>query len=249
MTNILNHFGFYLFLHLTTYFFFVNSLSEIDSLEYKLFDDLTKNYSKNVRPVKNWNDTLDVFINVELKKIANVAEYHQSILIYVQLEMIWNDAYLTWDPSSYGSINSIMLPLDKIWIPDLHLFNSAAENDRIYPSIVQVFSNGTVKAYPINQLYAHCAFDFDHFPFDTQTCDFMIGNVVEKSKVKIWLTSAVKKDYLIPNYEWNFISLKDRPEFELSVPGTLDQNDWFSNDWSVSMFTLGNWKHSFLFFY
>lgn len=133
----------------------------------------------------------------------------------------------------------MMLPVDKIWIPDLHLFNSASENDRIYPSIVEVLSDGTVMAYPINQLYAHCAFNFDDFPFDSQTCDFMIGNVVDKTKVKIWLTSSINKEYLI-HHEWNFISLKDRPDFELNIPGTMDKDDWFSNDWSVSMFTLSN---------
>lgn len=146
---------------------------------------------------------------------------------------------MTWSPSIYENIESIMIPVDYVWIPDLHLFNSAAENDRIYPSFVQVYFNGTVKAHPINQLYAHCAFDFENFPFDTQSCDFMIGNMVEKSKVKIWLISSVKEKNLIPNHEWNFVRLKDRLEFELRVPGTMDYNDWFSNDWSVSMFTLG----------
>lgn len=57
-----------------------NFCIEIDSLEYKLFNDLTKNYTKNVRPVKNWNDTLDVFVSVNLRKIANVVKLKNDSL-------------------------------------------------------------------------------------------------------------------------------------------------------------------------
>ncbi|CAF0740801.1 unnamed protein product [Brachionus calyciflorus] len=214
------------------------ALKEVTSTEYKLLQHLTQNYSKHVRPVKYWNQTQDVFVNIDLKKISNVGEYHQTILIYVRLELNWTDINLSWEPSNFSDIKSIVLPADKIWIPDLHLFNSAAENDRIYPLNVQVSSDGTVKSYPINQLYAHCDFDFSDFPYDTQKCDFLIGNVVEKSKVRIYLTTTVNESRLGKNSEWSFVKLRDRHEFELSVPGTMNKQDWFSSDWSVSMFTL-----------
>jgi hypothetical protein len=47
---------------------------------------------------------------------------------------------------------------------------SASEDDRIYPNYVRIFSDGTVKAMSISQLYAHCYFDFEDFPYDTQEC-------------------------------------------------------------------------------
>ncbi len=51
---------------------------------------------------------------------------------------------------------------------------SATENDRITPINVELFYNGTVISYPVNQLYAHCDFSFADFPFDTQDCDFIV---------------------------------------------------------------------------
>lgn len=99
-----------------------------------------------------------------------------------------------------------------------------------------------MQAFPINQLYAHCDLDFADFPYDTQTCDFMIGNVMDKSKVKVWLNSKADEARIMPNTEWSFISIKDRHEFELRIPGTMDKNDWFSADWSVSMFSLSNFN-------
>jgi len=85
----------------------------------------------------------------------------------------WTDENLVWDPKVY-SVDSFVMPAEKVWIPDLHLLNSASENDRIYPINVEVYSNGTVQAYPINQLYAHCDFDFTNFPYDIQECEFMV---------------------------------------------------------------------------
>lgn len=79
-----------------------------------------------------------------------------------------------WDSKTFGGVKSLVLPANKVWCPDLHLFNSAAEDDRIYPLNVEVFSNGLVKIFPINQLYAHCDFDFKQFPYDSQSCEFIV---------------------------------------------------------------------------
>jgi hypothetical protein len=54
------------------------------------------------------------------------------------------------------------------------LIDSATENDRIYPVNVELFYNGTVISYPVNQLFAHCDFSFSDFPYDTQDCDFIV---------------------------------------------------------------------------
>lgn len=51
---------------------------------------------------------------------------------------------------------------------------SASDDDRIYPINVEVTANGTVQTYPVSQLYAHCDFDFADFPYDTQSCDFIV---------------------------------------------------------------------------
>ncbi len=93
---------------------------------------------------------------------------------FMSLFQNWNASNLVWNPSDYGNLQSIVLPASQIWLPDLHLFNSAVEDDRIYPVNVEIFSNGNVKSFPINQLYAHCDFDFSRFPYDTQECDFIV---------------------------------------------------------------------------
>lgn len=69
--------------------------------------------------------------------------------------------------------------------------------------------------------------------------------MVEKNKVKIWMKTFASDQKLLQNMEWKFISLKERPEFELNVPGTMDEQDYFSADWSVSKFSLGSYSSLF----
>ncbi|GIX77219.1 hypothetical protein CEXT_795621 [Caerostris extrusa] len=35
----------------------------------------------------------------------------------------WMDYQLVWDPADYGGINVLRLPPDKVWKPDIVLFN------------------------------------------------------------------------------------------------------------------------------
>ncbi|GBO02132.1 hypothetical protein AVEN_75244-1 [Araneus ventricosus] len=45
----------------------------------------------------------------------------------------WMDYQLVWDPADYGGINVLRLPPDKVWKPDIVLFNK--EVGRIYQYI------------------------------------------------------------------------------------------------------------------
>lgn len=36
---------------------------------------------------------------------------------------MWNDYQLVWDQADYGGINVLRLPPDKVWKPDIVLFN------------------------------------------------------------------------------------------------------------------------------
>jgi len=52
-----------------------------------------------------------------------------KITLYCNLEIsffsqAWNDARLTWTPSSYGNMNSTTMKMSDIWIPPLVLNNA-----------------------------------------------------------------------------------------------------------------------------
>ena len=83
---------------------------------------------------------------------------------------------LAWNPAKYGGIKSLIVPAENLWIPEIHLFNSATEDDRIYPANVELWSNGTVITAPLNTLYGHCDYNFKRFPYDSQRCDFIVSD-------------------------------------------------------------------------
>ncbi len=131
------------------------------------------------------------------------------------------------------------MPADQIWIPDIHLFNSAIEDDRIYPINVELYSNGTIVSFPVNNLYAHCDFDFTRFPYDIQKCDFLLGSMIDKSKIKLNVRTFIELSRILPNPEWIFLSLSDPTTYLFNVPGTIQANkEAFNMDWNVAKFSL-----------
>jgi hypothetical protein len=41
----------------------------------------------------------------------------------VWLRMYWQNTFLKWNPDSYGGIKKITVSKDKVWVPDLTLWN------------------------------------------------------------------------------------------------------------------------------
>lgn len=41
----------------------------------------------------------------------------------VWLTMKWFDYQMRWNPIHYGNIKTIRVPPDKVWLPDIVLFN------------------------------------------------------------------------------------------------------------------------------
>lgn len=41
----------------------------------------------------------------------------------VWLNQEWYDHYLRWDPADYGGVDSLYIPAEDIWTPDIVLYN------------------------------------------------------------------------------------------------------------------------------
>ena len=42
--------------------------------------------------------------------------------VYFTLQT-WTDILLTWDPADYGGLDHVRVPIEKIWSPDIVLYN------------------------------------------------------------------------------------------------------------------------------
>ncbi|KAK6022912.1 hypothetical protein OSTOST_11373, partial [Ostertagia ostertagi] len=91
--------------------------------EQKLLYHLMKDYEKSVRPVRNASHTVTVRLGMTMTNIFDMDERNQVLTINVWLDQEWNDELLRWNPDDFGGIQSLRIPCDMIWLPDIVLYN------------------------------------------------------------------------------------------------------------------------------
>ncbi|KAL1397684.1 hypothetical protein pipiens_009579 [Culex pipiens pipiens] len=101
------------------YFGIVNGSED----EERLVRDLFRGYNKLIRPVQNMTQKVDVRFGLAFVQLINVNEKNQIMKSNVWLRLVWSDYQLQWDEADYGGIGVLRLPPDKVWKPDIVLFN------------------------------------------------------------------------------------------------------------------------------
>ncbi|NP_001191486.1 non-alpha nicotinic acetylcholine receptor subunit precursor [Aplysia californica] len=148
-------------------------------LVYDLFDK--NGYNPLIRPVVNTNDSLSIRFNLALSQIINVDEVNQVMKTNVWLQIYWKDYQLGWDPSKYGNIDSIRIRPEKVWVPDLVLFNNADGNYEVtYKSNCVLYSSSNINWIPPAIYQSSCSIDVEYFPFDQQICEMKFGSWTHK---------------------------------------------------------------------
>ncbi|EFO23786.1 hypothetical protein LOAG_04698 [Loa loa] len=145
--------------------------------EQRLLRHLLSQYEKAVRPVRNASNTVVVRMGMTMTNIFDMDEKNQVLTINVWLDQEWKDELLVWDPNEFGGIESVRVPCDLIWLPDIVLYNNADDytigsmNSRAI-----LFYDGTVFWPPPTQLRSTCKTDVTYFPFDSQHCTIKFGS-------------------------------------------------------------------------
>ncbi|XP_067671356.1 neuronal acetylcholine receptor subunit alpha-2-like [Haliotis asinina] len=184
-----------------------------ESTEKLLIRDLLTRYEdfgKQGRPVYNYHDTLRVNFSLSLIQILDVDEKNQVLKLNIWYHYIWTDLLLTWDPTLHDNITSVRVPSDKIWLPDIYLYNFA--DDRLREqreALVVVQHNGELLWMPQAILNSSCSFDTLLFPFDSQKCSLKFGSwTYHGQKVDLDFVdgqSAMDVSDFMPSNEWDLI--------------------------------------------
>ncbi|OQV20250.1 Ligand-gated ion channel 4 [Hypsibius exemplaris] len=185
--------------------------SGADEHEYRLMSYLLDNYNKAVRPAKNHTEPLTVTFGVALTQLIDVDEKNQIMTTNCWLNQVWMDHNLKWNPAHFGNITTIRVPANKIWKPDLLLYNNA-DSDYYHKiistnAILQFDGNVTWLATTIFR--SSCEINVRFFPFDQQNCTLKFAS---------WTYDGYKVDLIIPtgegdtsNYvqscEWDLINM------------------------------------------
>ncbi|CAI9723704.1 neuronal acetylcholine receptor subunit alpha-10-like [Octopus vulgaris] len=145
-------------------------VSEEKLLVKRLLDRYAR-LGKIGRPVLNTSETVTVNFDLSLIQIVDVDEKNQVLVTNIWYNYVWTDHLLKWDPEEHGNISNIRVPSDRIWLPDILLYNFADTRlkEQREALVVVNYTGGTLWM-PQAILKSSCFFDITFFPFDDQEC-------------------------------------------------------------------------------
>ena len=108
---------------------------------------LFKNYDPTTRPVINSSKAVEVKTQFTLELLDKLDAKRQVLATKGYLSLSWRDEHLTWEPKQFGNLAAIVVPPNKIWLPDIALHNSDRDlyNDLHFNSIRAIlYSTGVL---------------------------------------------------------------------------------------------------------
>lgn len=145
-------------------------------IEQNLRTTLLTDYNKYIRPVENFNDTLDVTLGLAVQNIESFDQIQETIQLNIWLRKYWKNSLLDWNYSDF-SITQLTLDNDEVWTPDIELINAATKPD-IYTlkGGMYLYNDGSM-LWSMPTVYKFsCALELHNFPFDTQDCSLRFGS-------------------------------------------------------------------------
>uniref|UniRef100_A0A7E4ZRK6 Neur_chan_LBD domain-containing protein n=1 Tax=Panagrellus redivivus TaxID=6233 RepID=A0A7E4ZRK6_PANRE len=161
--------------------------------EERLMVDIFKGYNSLIQPIKNLNDTpIIVRMALQLVLLINVDEKDQIMHTNVWLTLKWKDFQMAWNPTNYGNVKEIRVAPDKVWLPDIVLFNNADGNYEVsFMCNVVINHRGDMLWVPPAIYKSSCIIDVEFFPFDEQTCHLIFGSwTYNENEIKLEFEQA-----------------------------------------------------------
>uniref|UniRef100_A0A4W4GC34 Cholinergic receptor, nicotinic, alpha 3 n=1 Tax=Electrophorus electricus TaxID=8005 RepID=A0A4W4GC34_ELEEL len=185
--------------------------------EHKLFSMIFSKYNQYIRPVENVSDPVIVQFEVSMSQLVKVDEVNQIMETNLWLRHIWNDYKLRWDPRAFGGVEFIRVPSNRIWKPDIVLYNNAVGDFQVDDKTKALLRyNGDVTWIPPAIFKSSCKIDVTYFPFDYQNCTMKFGSwTYDKAKIDLVLigTTINLKDFW-ESGEWMII---DAPGYKHDI--------------------------------
>ncbi|XP_058814426.1 neuronal acetylcholine receptor subunit alpha-7 isoform X7 [Topomyia yanbarensis] len=179
--------------------------------EKRLLNHLLATYNTLERPVANESESLKVKFGLTLQQIIDVDEKNQLLISNIWLSLEWNDYNLRWNDSEYGGVRDLRITPNKLWKPDVLMYNSADEGfDGTYHTNIVVKNNGSCLYVPPGIFKSTCKIDITWFPFDDQHCEMKFGSwTYDGNQLDLVLNSDDGGDLsdFITNGEWYLIGM------------------------------------------
>jgi hypothetical protein len=192
----------------------------------------TIGYKKQLPPIQNETDLVDVKINLDVIRIYNIRELDFVFSASFKMALIWSDYRLLYSNLHYGELNIVGDKKTIIWSPILTFINTEGNLQTNIDSNTEfiierkgqprrnsledldenlVFDG---KDNPLNMKRYYsmefgCVFDLKLFPFDDQLCLIQLGTRFDQTKyVSISFGNVTYKDDLtIPQFQFKGLEI------------------------------------------
>ncbi|CAL1289880.1 unnamed protein product [Larinioides sclopetarius] len=182
-----------------------------DENEYRLTKYLLSNYDKSVRPARHTSEPVNVTFGLALTQIIDVDERNQILTTNCWLNQIWMDYGLVWNHTEFGGIKVVRIPADKVWRPDIILYNNADSqyNNAILSTNVIISSDGNLTWLSSAIFRSSCKINVAWFPFDEQNCSMKFASwSYDGFRVNVIIqTKEGDLSNYVENGEWDLITM------------------------------------------
>ncbi|VDL73693.1 unnamed protein product [Nippostrongylus brasiliensis] len=197
--------------------------------EERLLVDVFRGYNSLIQPIRNTSDMpIIVKIALQLVLLINVDEKDQVMHTNVWLTLKWHDFQMRWNPVNYGEIKELRVSPERVWLPDIVLFNNADGNYEVsFMCNVVINNHGDMLWVPPAIYKSSCIIDVEFFPFDEQVCTLVFGSwTYNENEIKLEFEQAewVDLSEYAPSSIWDVIDApaslvnkRSRIEFQLRI--------------------------------
>nr|XP_015818327.2 5-hydroxytryptamine receptor 3B [Nothobranchius furzeri] len=189
-----------------------HTCSYLDVLNYLNFTKNKEMYTLT-RPVKDHKQKTNLYLVMVVYAILDVRVADQTFIVYVWIEMVWKNEFISWEEEDFCGISKVIVPTDTLWQPDITI-EEMVEKDKAPPSpFLQISHEGYTFYRNDKVVISTCKMQVYKFPFDIQSCNITFKSVLytdEELQFHITednaLLTAWSKEVMDSQYEWEFLN-------------------------------------------
>ncbi|XP_061153187.1 5-hydroxytryptamine receptor 3A-like [Syngnathus typhle] len=166
------------------------------------------------RPAVNLSNPTVTNISFTLYAVLGVNEKTQILTTFLWLRLFWHHGFLVWDPDKCDGVSRISLPVNRLWSPDIIIYEFVDADVSQSCPYVYVNHTGHIRWDRMLRLVSACNLKIFSFPFDVQNCTFTFGSymhTIRDVRISPALTfkemSGNSKRYLEASGEWELVDI------------------------------------------
>ncbi|XP_063431034.1 neuronal acetylcholine receptor subunit alpha-10-like [Mytilus trossulus] len=182
-------------------------LSDVNCSSYtkQIAESILTDYDTGLRPVCEGITQVNLTMGVAVRQLIGLDEPNQVVKLNLWVRLKWNDCLLQWNASDFNNTQYIIVPIKRIWVPDVTLFDSITielSGMKSYKAII--YPDGTVYYNFPTLIESICPIDVTSFPFDSQMCPLVFGS---------WVYHGLQLDIQPRNNPGDLSSMKKNVEW------------------------------------